>query len=69
VIKPTFEQLQVAALWLENNEGDEGADCMVVAKWLQHVANENFLRSTARKAGVTVTRLRRKLAEQANLSK
>lgn len=61
---PTQEQIDIAALWLEGNEG-EGAErtaCLVVAKWIKRQAYEGMLRSEARKAGVTVANLRRRLA-------
>ena len=65
--KPTNEQFDVAIMWLQNNEGDgdEGEACKAVAEWLDHLMSEDWLRSQAREAGVTVATLRRKLAEQA----
>ena len=64
---PTYDQLQLAALWLENNEGDEAGDCKAVAEWLKHEADEAMIRSEARRGGVTVAALRRKIAERAFL--
>ena len=62
---PRDELLRIAIAWLENNEGDgiEKEACEAVAEWLQHELNERFLRDEARKAGIPVARLRRKLAE------
>lgn len=65
--QPSEEQINIATAWLRDNEGDDGeADaCRAVADWIRHLANEAFLRNSARKAGVTVARLKRKLAELA----
>ena len=54
--------LELAALWLENNEGDERTDCLKVARWLRHQAQQKELRDVAREGGVSVSALRRKLA-------
>lgn len=63
-IKPTPDQIAVACEWLRFNEGDgdEGPSCHAVADWLEHVAQQDFLRSEARKAGVPVGALRKRLA-------
>jgi hypothetical protein len=63
---PTDEQLQIAALWLENNEGEgeEGEACKAVAAWIEHQRSERKIKNTARKIGVTPARLRAKLAEK-----
>ena len=63
--RPTEQQIEIAALWLDGNEGDgeEKEACAAVAVWLRHEANEAMLRSEARKAGVTVARLRRAITE------
>lgn len=60
---PTDAQIEVARMWLESNEGegDEREACQVVAKWLTHGEHERMLRQEARKAGITVARLRRQL--------
>jgi len=64
-LKPTDEQLYTAIAWLRCNEGDHGEreGCEAVAAYLEHWAFENMLRREARKAGVPVARLRRKLLE------
>lgn len=63
---PTDEQIRMAAEWLRINEGEEGEAqaCHAVADWIEHEADERVLRSEARKAGVTVARLRRMLADK-----
>jgi hypothetical protein len=60
---PTDEQIEIARLWLESNEGEgeEHAACIAVANWLLHYAYERMLRQEARRAGITVGRLRRQL--------
>lgn len=62
---PSKEQIDIALLWLRVNEGDgeEAAACEAVAAWIEAMEVERFLRNEARKCGVTVARLRRKLAE------
>ena len=64
--RPPREQVDIAAAWLRSNEGDggEAEACAAVAAWIEHEAYEGELRSAARKGGVSVARLRRKLAEQ-----
>ena len=62
---PSDAALDIAIMWLRDNEGDEGeADaCKSVADWLDSEKDERWLRSQARAAGVPVARLRRKLRE------
>ncbi len=62
--EPSQEQFDIAALWLESNEGegDERAACFAVAEWLRQKAYERMLRSEARNAGITVAILRHRLA-------
>lgn len=62
---PTQEQIDVAAAWLEVNEGEdtERAACLAVAEWIKQTAFEKMLRSEARKVGLPVSTLRRKLAQ------
>jgi hypothetical protein len=66
ILMPTQEQICIAVLWLRSNEGEgpEGEACRAVAEWIDHAAGEDFLRRQARKAGVPVAALRRKLAER-----
>ena len=68
---PTQEQIDIAALWLEGNEGDgmERAACVTVADWIREQANDRMLRQEARTAGVTVANLRRKLKAACDLRK
>lgn len=63
---PPQDQIDIAVLWLQSNEGVDGEceACQAVAAWVDHLAREAFLRKAAREGGVTVARLRRKLAEQ-----
>lgn len=63
---PTQDQIDVAAMWLELNEGedDERGACVAVAEWIKAHAFEHMLRSEARKGDVSVAALRRKLKEQ-----
>lgn len=62
---PTTEQMDIAVMWLESNEGEgeEGEACQAVAGWLEHQNKEAFLRREAKANGVPVAALRRKLAE------
>jgi len=62
---PEDLQIGIAAEWLRSNEGqtDEKSSCIAVADWIEALRYERKLRSAARSGGVTVARLRRKLAE------
>lgn len=62
---PPQSQTDIAVQWLLSNEGRDGEAeaCKAVAEWIDHLQSEAYLRKTARAAGVTVARLRRKLAE------
>lgn len=61
--RPTPEQIDVAVQWLIVNEGDEGEAeaCGAVAKWLTEMSYEQMLREEARRGGITVASLRRRL--------
>lgn len=61
--RPTQQQIDTAAMWLESNEGegDERTACVTVATWIKTQAFEHMLRTEARAAGITVASLRRKL--------
>ena len=63
--RPTDQQIEIACLWLEANEGEseEQQACRSVAAWLEHQAAERMLRQEAKSAGVPVTAVRRRLAE------
>lgn len=62
--QPTQEQFDIAALWLDANEGfgDECVACRAVAAWIRQESFEKILRSEARAAGITVASLRRRHA-------
>jgi hypothetical protein len=65
--KPTAQQFDRAITWLECNEGPDGEreDCKAVAQWLLDRARDDYIRKTARAAGLPVAAVRRKLAEGA----
>lgn len=65
--RPTDEQIAIASMWLESNEGEgeERAACVAVANWLQHQQREYWLRSEAKRHGISVPDLRRICAEAA----
>lgn len=60
---PIDEQLTIAATWLRLNEGDEAEQgaCIAVANWLDEFALQDMLRKEARKAGIPVKALRKRL--------
>jgi hypothetical protein len=62
---PPTEAIDTAIAWLESNEGDNGEAerCKLIAKWLEHMNTEAFIRHEARARGVTPARLRRLLKE------
>lgn len=63
---PNDATLNIALLWLENNEGDEhekGA-CLAVRDWIDALMQERVIRSAAKSAGVPVAALRQKIAER-----
>lgn len=61
--KPTDDQVNIAILWLYDNEGEgeEGEACRSVAQWLSERLENGYLRKSAREAGVPVKLLRSKL--------
>ena len=65
---PTAEQFGTAIMWLENYESadEAGEACRAVAEWLEYQEQERTLRLAAREGGVTVARLRRKMATMAD---
>lgn len=60
---PTMEQIEIASMWLESNEGEgsERAACIAVAEWIKDHAYNAMLRDKARLAGISVVELRRLL--------
>lgn len=63
---PSDDDLLIAVSWLRINEGSDGeADaCIRVADWIEQEAHKRMLRFEARRIGVPVARLRRKLSEK-----
>jgi hypothetical protein len=64
---PPDDQINIALLWLENNEGDgiERDACLAVRDWIRAQQDARTLRDAVRGAGVSVAALRRKLSERA----
>ena len=61
---PDDDDFALAAEWLRNYETEpQRSRCLVVADWLESFAHEAMLKREARKQGVPIARLRRKLAE------
>lgn len=69
--RPTPEQFEFAVMWLQSYEPDKDEInvCAVVAEWIETEEYEHMLRHEARKAGVTVARLRRHLTLREQESK
>jgi hypothetical protein len=61
---PTDQQFETAIMWLQSNEGEgeEAEACNAVASWIEQHRTNAMLREVARKAGVSVTKLRKRLA-------
>lgn len=64
---PSAEDLRLAALWCDNNEGDDGEQEPLkrVARWLEQQADAKELREAAKEHGVPVGRVRDALAKGA----
>lgn len=64
---PSPDDLRLAALWCENNEGDENerGPMQRVARWLEAQADAIEERQMAAECGVTVKALRNAVAKQA----
>lgn len=62
--RPHIDDIEIATMWLEANEGDNGESeaCSRVATWLKTYARESFERSSARKVGCTVKYFRKYMA-------
>lgn len=60
---PTEEEISTAIAWLRVNDGGDGESdrCVAVAEYLRLVADDRTLRLEARKAGITVATLRRRI--------
>jgi hypothetical protein len=62
---PEDDDLDIAILWLREYETEpERSAALRVADWLDATKEDRFVRHAARKAGVPVAALRRKLEEQ-----
>jgi hypothetical protein len=60
---PSTDDMELAADWLESNEGEEGADLRRVAAWLRQQVEAKLLRDQARKHRVPVAALRKRLTQ------
>jgi hypothetical protein len=60
---PDDPKLEIAMLWLRNNEGDglEGEACREVADWIEYLERERFIRDMAKKSGAPMAAVRRKI--------
>jgi len=58
--RPTQEQMQIAALWLDCNDAgdDEQAACEAVSVWLQQMVADQGLRAHAKRLGVPMSTIR-----------
>ena len=63
-MRPTCEQMHLAAEWLRINEGEEGEAeaCEAVADWLEEQSEAQMLREIAREQGVPVATVRKRLS-------
>jgi hypothetical protein len=50
--KPTFEAMQLAADWLESNDGDEAPTLKTVSAWLREIAGKAMLDAEIRKLAI-----------------
>ena len=64
--RPSCDDLNQAAEWLDCNEGDDGeADtCQRVADWLRSQATAVYERAAARENNIPVDRLRKAVARR-----
>lgn len=62
---PQDDQIQIAVMWLFNNEGigAEEEACKAVAKWLEQEVAERVLRSAERQAGLPLAVARERIAQ------
>jgi rRNA-processing protein FCF1 len=65
--RPTTDQLDTAIAWLRANEGDQGeaGRCAAVADYLEAVEQDAMIKQAARKAGVPVSMVRKRLQGRA----
>lgn len=63
---PERDAIATAIEWLECNEGggDEATGCSEVAAWLRYELGERDLRDAARRAGLPVAVVRRRVADK-----
>lgn len=59
--RPTPDEMDIAAQWLEANEGTEAQACSRVAAWLLAQAEATELRKQCRAVGVSVVTMRKRL--------
>lgn len=62
---PPDDQIQLAVMWLSDNEGvgaEEDA-CKAVAKWLEQEMTERVLRAAARQARLPLAVARERIAQ------
>lgn len=64
---PQGDTLQTALQWLRLNEGRDGESdaCKAVADWLEDFATDDMIRREARRAGIPVALVRKRLAAKA----
>jgi len=64
---PSVEDLRLAALWCESNEGDDNERLPLarVAEWLEAQAEAKELREAAKEHGMPVAKLRAALVKRA----
>jgi hypothetical protein len=57
---PSDDEITIALLWLESNEGEgeEGKACKAVAMWLENHSRNKNLRKFAKEHGVTTAKVR-----------
>lgn len=58
---PGSDAINIAILWLQNNEGIEDSEaekCKEVAGWLEHQECERYLRHVAKTGGVPMVKVR-----------
>lgn len=65
--RPTEDDIYIATMWLEANEGADGEAeaCLRVAKWLEQQLIDAKVRQAARKVGCTVKYFRKHMQSKA----
>jgi hypothetical protein len=59
--RPTLDQMEIAAMWLDANEGEgaEGEACAVVAQWVRDKIEQRETKALAKRYRVPVRALRK----------